>query len=249
MRRILLQFILKFIQNVLKKIYINDKIKVSTSSTGTKGGNGMMVIVPQHIRDMCTRLVRSLERNGYTETLERVKALEKELESKRWILSDTNQIVNLTAKLLDFSRILPMREFEKVYVEQNVRPEVYFALNRARCTKLVQSEVSGFVQLWLQQLQPNTADCLIRQIELVTSDMKWRRLKKQGLDEDVKSKELFSQIKVGYIYTRKNTEFPKPLIRKEWNEMGNLTAEEELAFRYVFRIGTTERTFASIPLM
>ena len=207
-----------------------------------------MVIVPQHIRDMCTRLIRSLERNGYTQALEKVRVLEKEQEGKRWIMEGTTQIVDLTARLLDYCKILPMREFEKVYVEQNVRPEVYYALNRAKCTKLVQSEVNGFVQLWLQQLQPNTADCLIRQTELVTTDMKWRRLKKQGLTEDPKSQELFSQIKVGYIYTRNNTDFPKPLIRKERQEVGTLTSEEELAFRYVFRIGTTERAYVSMPL-
>ena len=126
---------------------------------------------------------------------------------------------------------------------------MYFALNRAKCTKLAQAEASGFVQLWLQQLQPNTADCLIRQTELVTTDMKWRRLQKQGLTEDIKSQELFSQIKVGYIYTRKNTDFPKPLIQKEWSELGKITDEEEHAFRYLFRIGTTERAYVSLPLL
>lgn len=209
----------------------------------------MMVIVPQHIRDMCTRLLCSLERNGYRETLQKVKALEKEQESGKWILKNTTQIVDLTAELLDYALVLPTREFEKVYVEQYVRPEVYFALNRAKCTKLAQAEASGFVQLWLQQLQPNTADCLIRQTELVTTEMKWRRLQKQGLTEDIKSQELFSQIKVGYIYTRKNTDFPKPLIQKEWSELGKITEEEEHAFRYLFRIGTTERAYVSLPLL
>lgn len=210
----------------------------------------MMVIVPQHIRDMCTRLIRSLEQGdgyGYKQTLEIVRALEKEQEAKRWILDGTIQIVDLTARLLDYCRILSMREFKQVYVEQNVRPEVYYALNRVKYTRAVQSEVNGFVQLWLQQLEPNTSDCLIRQTELVTSDMKWHRLQKLGLIEDVKSQELFSQIRVGYIYTRNNTDFPKPLIRKEWQEMGKLTEEEELAFRYVFRIGTTEKAFVSLP--
>ena len=209
----------------------------------------MMAVVPQHIRDFERRLKIVLERySNKKDQLERLKEMEKEMDMSNWVIFDDSRgILKMTETLLEISESLTPQDVIYARLEDHIHPEVYFGLNSIRRRK-AREEYNFFSQKFLQGQEVTSKDCLIRHVELVKTVKKWESLlKKKGMVEHEDSKNLFASIKVGYIVTEDNIDFPKPLIEKERRAM-RVLPEEKAAFDYLFRIGSTEHYYVLLPI-